>query len=97
MIQLCRYYKGEDKCPYKDSDPRYTAWRIEYLWVSDYDSGAEHVQNCIEDYVSMGLSEYRMTDGVPVALKAFLMNRYFQYLEYEDVNAFKKFYEELYS
>lgn len=97
MMKFCRYYNGEKTCPYKDTDPRYTAWRVEMLWLNDYDVGAEQTSYCIDDYVRRGLSDYRMSDGVPVALKAFLMNRYFQYAEREDVNDFKKFYELLYS
>lgn len=97
LLQFCIYYKGQKECPYEVTDPRYTAWRIERIWIRSYDDDkSDYVQNCITDYIRHGLDRYRMTDGVPLALKAVLMNRYFQYADREVIDDFKAFYEKLY-
>lgn len=95
LIKQCRYYKGEDKCPYAYADPRFTAWRIERIWVGAFDRDS-YVDSCIDDYVRRGMGSYRMTDSVPLSLKAVLMNRFFHYADREVIDDFKAFYEKLY-
>lgn len=92
LVNLCRYYKGEQESPFAFADPRFTAWRIEALWVVAATNQAEMLNFCVEDYIRHGLAGFQDKDGVPISLKAFLMNRLFQYAEREDVEDFKQFY-----
>lgn len=96
LIQFCKYYKGDDKSPFKETDARFTAWRIESLWVDAMLSNSEQLNRSLNEYLMHGLKDFCKTDDIPISLKAFLMNRYFQYAEREDVNEFKKFYNQLY-
>lgn len=95
LIKQCRYYKGEKDCPYNDKDPRYTAWGIERIWVDTFNR-EDYTSYCIEDYIRHGMSSYRTADGIPLSLKATLMNRYFYYADREMLDDFKVFYESLY-
>ena len=91
-----RHYKGQERNPYPYTDARHTAWKIEALFT-DLWPDSPMLSDCLEDYTRRGLSEFCQFDDTPIHLKAFLMNRYFQYAEREDVEAFKKFYTGLYS
>lgn len=96
LIQFCKYYQGEKESPFAQTDARFTAWRIEALWVDSMLSDSEQISRSLDDYIMYGLKDFCKTDDIPITLKAFLMNRYFQYAERDDVNEFKKFYNELY-
>ena len=73
LLHHCRYYKGEKDSPFPQTDIRFTAWRIESLWVNQMIADSDHIN------------------------LALLMNRYFQYSEREDIDAFKDFYLRLYN
>jgi len=89
----CRFYKGEKTPPFSIRDPRLTAWKIEALWVH---ASEEMLSDAFSDYMAHGMIHFAKDDAVPISLKAFLMNRYFQYTEREDIEAFKSFYSQLY-
>ena len=97
LLHHCRYYKGEKESPFAMTDIRFTAWRIESLWIDEMVKDSEHLSYCLEEYISKSMRDYRKTDDTPITLKALLMNRYFQYTEREDIEAFKDFYEKLYN
>lgn len=97
LLKFCRYYKGDDNKAPANTSPEYTAWKIERLWVNQELEVPEQVEQCISDYVRYGLADYKMFDDTPAALKAVLINRFFQYTERIDVEEFKKFYEKFYS
>ena len=94
MVKL-RHYKGQESNPYPYTDARHTAWKIEALFT-DLWPDSPMLSDCLEDYTRRGLSEFCQFDDTPIHLKAFLMNRYFQYAEREDVEAFKEFYQKVY-
>lgn len=33
-LEACRFYKGEDECPYDVSDGRFHLWRLEWQWAN---------------------------------------------------------------
>lgn len=91
LLQHCRYYDGSDKCPFKEGDVRFTAWKIERLFVDVFDHDV--IDESISEYLRRGMADFHKDDAVPLSLKAFLMNRYFQYTEREDIDDFKRFYD----
>lgn len=97
LLHHCRYYKGEKDSPFPQTDIRFTAWRIESLWVNQMIVDSDHINFCIEEYILRGMNDFQKFDDTPIALKALLMNRYFQYSEREDIDAFKDFYLRLYN
>lgn len=97
LLQYCRYYKGQNENPYKADDPKFTAWKIEMLYTYCRTEDREVIDTALQDYIQHGMSDFHMEDDIPMTLKAFLMNRFFQYNDREDIDEFKKFYEKLYS
>ena len=90
LIAKCRYYKGENKTyPQDISD----FVKIERLWVEKMLSNDDMIPSCYTDYVRLGLTHFCENDGVVVSLKAFLCNRFMQYNDRIDVDAFKSFYK----
>lgn len=96
LIAFCRYYKGQKENPYTFKDHKYTAWKIERLYVQNYLRNDDTISDFVVDYVRHEMTDFHKEDDVPMTLKAFLMNRFFQYNDREDVQEFKKFYELLY-
>ena len=96
LLQYCRYYKGGKVSPFEKTDYRFTAWRIEALYVHAMVNDLQIIEDCISDYIIKGMTDFSKTDDVPLSLKAFLMNRYFQYAEREDIDEFKAFYKKAY-
>lgn len=89
LLKLCRYYKGEDECPFSNTDVRYTAWKIESLFA-DLWPDSPMLKECLNDYIRRGLVGFCDYDDTPIHLKAFLMNRFFQYSERENIEVFKE-------
>lgn len=96
LLHHCRYYKGEEECPFTQIDDRFTAWKIEAMWVNMMVNDSEHLNFCLEEYLLRGMKDFQKYDDTPITLKALLMNRYFKYEEREDIEGFKKFYREFY-
>lgn len=95
-IKFCRYYHGEDVCPFRDEE-RSTLWKIERAWAERMTAGnTEMIEEAVSEYVAYGLGEFQMRDGVPISLKALLFNRFCKYNERVDVDGFKSFYMRYY-
>lgn len=91
-IKFCRYYHGEDVCPFRDEE-RATLWKIERAWAERMTAGnTEMIEEAVSEYVAYGLGEFQMRDGVPISLKALHFNRFCKYYERVDVDGFKSFY-----
>ena len=91
-----KYYNGEKSNPYQIDDDRYGAWKIEMLFQDAEKKDAPILYECLSDYISYGLGDYRLSDNTPPPLKPFLFNRFCQYNGRVDVDAFKRWYEKLY-
>ena len=93
LLQFCRYYKGEDKCPFDDKRCRW--WEYEKKWVEFTTSVYQTNQSnyildiSIEEYISNNMQDFEKSDGVPLSLKALLYNRYYYWNQGGD---FKKWY-----
>ena len=92
LISLCRYYKGEKKCPF--TDERENLWFYEKTWI-DMNEAKESFEEMITDYVSRGLTSFEEYDDVPIALKALLWERFVHWIGV-DPDAFKTWYVETY-
>ena len=90
LIKQCKYYKGEN---IKVPASKYPYAKIERLWVNaNLSDNDDMLTSCFTEYVRLGLTHFSEDDGVSISLKSFLANRFFQYTERIDVNAFKDFY-----
>lgn len=100
LLNLCKYYKGEDECPVELSRKGYaTIWRYEKIWVENPAFRNEldvKTNTNFYEYKQAGLIDFNVDDGVPVTLKALLFNRYRYWSgEYENVpEGFKQWYKE---
>ena len=89
----CRFFKGGVDCPFPADDLRATAWKFERLWCYADD---DLINECLADYVRLGMGDFHKDDDVPVTLKAFLMDRFFYHWGREDIPEFKAFYDATY-
>lgn len=103
LIKVCRYYKGERKSPFKAPEivalwNYERAWAIESAEISTRGKAPEAWNVMLDDFLRVGLRTFQNDDGIPVTLKALLLNRFakgYQSLE-EAVEPFKEFYKKYY-
>jgi len=82
-IALCRYYKGESENPHQ-TGVKALLWGWERDWVEltiagqkdEFGESSTVLTDMIQHYVRAGLAEFENLDGVPVALKALLLDRF---------------------
>lgn len=97
LLKFCRYYHGEKEPKSTNDAIKKTLWSIERMWVELMMREDESfIANALNDYIELGLNNFNETDDTPVTLKAVLLNRFIQYTERIDVDAFKKFYQKYY-
>lgn len=99
-LTFCHYYNGEDVCPFTENDKR-MLWHVERSWVldtvsickDDADGGSE-----LDEYIGYGLDGFKNMDGMPITLKARLLNRFAKgfYSMANAVAPFKTFYNKYY-
>ncbi len=100
LINICRYYKGEEENPYKKGVPYYL-WITEHEWVERAisDAKSETYSNessiILEEYRRAGLIDFEKDDDVWLGLKATLY-RLLQHWSEGMVTSeeWKKFYNE---
>lgn len=95
LIYLCRYYKCENECPFKNEDKK-LFWACEKWWyeqtaLSD-DAGCYRISPFLDEYLQAGMSGFEMYDNIPITLKAVLFNRYCKLGDRVDIEGFKKLY-----
>lgn len=94
LLKVCKYYKGEDKCPSRTKE---MFWDYERLWVElRMNEDSDELFEFTQDYNNAGLIDFELNDGVPGTLKAFLFNRFCHWNSgtmLECVEPFKEFYE----
>lgn len=95
LLKLCRYYHGEKDCNSKDKDIQ-MLFKIEKMWVDRMLSEDSDFDALLDEYITFGLTSFSETDDVPVTLKALLFNRFNQYNDRIDVDAFKTWYKRYY-
>lgn len=74
-LSKCRYYKGEKSCPYEGTDALF--WGYEQRWVDwHFEGDISSLKETVEEYKAYGNGSFMKEDGVPIALKAILWNRW---------------------
>ena len=99
-LEMCRIYKGEEKCPYELMDVRKSYWEGERLFVEQMEESPEGVKGYIAKYdVYPRVKFWRSDDdGVDGVLTGFLFAYYDMFAgDYhtmdEILTAFEKWYE----
>lgn len=94
LVKHCRYYKGQEKCP-SSADSLF--WNYERIWVEytlkteDENSfEALELKTLLKLYKDAHLENFQEDDGVPITLKAFLLNRYEHWTDGDE--GFKEWY-----
>ena len=102
LLKQCKYYKGEAVCPFTNEQEAFF-WMIEAKYVDAYskqDSAFEPlVTEAMKTYLHYKLQDFEAKDGVPMPIKALILNRHLKYMEREDtetLNQFKEFYKDNY-
>ena len=92
LIELCRYYKGEDTCP---KNVPQVFWNYEKAWVEFSLNGSPLLTSMVREYYDYGMFDFNKQDDVPFSLKALLFNRYEQWLQ-GSLDEFKEWYKRQY-
>lgn len=88
----CKYYKGESKNPFNYSDAKYIFLECENRWVNI--TGESHKSKMLDQYNYFGLDGHKKNDGVPMSLKAEILNWYYQHGgEYDTAQGFIDLYK----
>lgn len=105
LIQICRFYKGENENPFEgkniDNHNAAALWFYERHWVKWILSNPENRHQLgiyVDDYNRCGLEDFEKDDGTPLSLKALLFNRFAKgsQSEADAVEDFKEFYKNEY-
>ncbi len=96
-LKQLKYYKGEEKSPYKDHD-RSLLWFYESAWFFDSIRGNNSMlEEYISYYLYAGLSD--LPGDVPIGYKALLFNAYrkgsMSSVD-EDARCFREFFAKYY-
>lgn len=104
LIRCCRYYKGEEQCPYTGNEAM--LWLYEMDWVNEtikIYKDESYAEQCalgshLSEYIAAGLSDFSAEDNIPITLKALLFDRYAKdaYSKIDAASSFPIFYGEYY-
>lgn len=96
FVKQCRYYTGEKENPFQEGI-KSLLWDYEKKWVefNQNPNDESFLEEIISEYQTIGLTKFNEDDGVPMTLKALLLNRY-MYWNDGNVDHFKQWYKENY-
>ena len=95
LIQSCRYYKGEEKCP--EHTKNWLFWDYEKKWVEDYLNNNESVESWRNTVKKNQLGDFATKHHVPDTLVGLLYNRFMHWGSgYETTDDFYHWMEEHY-
>lgn len=77
-LRYCRYYKGEDKCPFPPDGIDATYWDLERSWINIVNPDVAMHENMIFEFTMDFPSNLPYIDA-PTSLKAFMYSRYYQF------------------
>lgn len=105
LLSFCRYYKGEEECPYSGNEAM--LWLCEMDWTNETiriykdEKKAEQsvLSSHLSEYIAVGLSDFSTGDNIPITLKALLFDRYSRdvYSKIDAIESFKIFYAKYYN
>lgn len=95
LINLCRYYNGEDECPEYLNRNEKIFWEYEKKWVeANLNKDWGMLKKYLVEYIAYGHGDFESDDGVPSTLKAFLFNRWCKRGgDVSDAATFQHFYQ----
>lgn len=96
LIKQCRFYKGEEESPFPNTSYKSGLWFYEHWWVEAQTEGEMSFDFYLEDYSFRGLDDFSNDDGVPITLKALLLNRYNHGEGMFTTDEFKEWYKKWY-
>ncbi len=84
LIKQCRYYKGEEECPFDGIDQDKTSfWSYEEIWVNKFKGNYIDEQMTQSSYLAfppVAMANRGEFSSVPVSLQQLLLNRYMHWL-----------------
>lgn len=97
-IKRCRYYKGEEICPFNSSTPDNQIKSMLWFYERCYVNNPHSYQRDVREYKAYGLEYFSTKDNVPITLKAILLNRYAKscWSFADAIEPFKQFYKKYY-
>ena len=100
LLQYCKYYKGEKRNPYKESQAENGLWFYEMQWVEAMRRGATKILDIyVKTYRAYGLAQLGESDNTHETYRAMLFNRYARtaYDVERAAERFKEYYTKYYS
>lgn len=96
LLQYCKFYKGEEKCPFKNEQA--CCWDAERVFVN---STQDILSSVIDDYVTLQAlnGSIHEADGVNIGIKAILcsmINKQSGLNQFEQYSYFRAFFEKHY-
>ena len=80
LIKICKFYKGEEECPFDETSDKRYIWNYERVWVDlVLYNKPKSFELFLLEYSHAGLEDFSKDDGVPITLKAILFNRCLQH------------------
>jgi hypothetical protein len=86
LLASCKYYKGEEECPFvadqgEDQNKR-MFWWYERKWIkiNNSENGEQELEGFASFCDMMGLGEYARLKGLPLSLVGLFYNRYDHWL-----------------
>ncbi len=96
LFNYCRYYKGEQSCPFAPNDYRSRLWIYEREWCEIQQRKDAKMNDILREYNVSGLDAFEPYDGTPVSLKAYLYECFANEAGVHIPDDFKKWYSDMY-
>jgi hypothetical protein len=82
-LESCRYYKGEEKCPFPLSSIEATYWGIEETWMKLVNPDEERRNRMVAEYSMDYPLDLKYVDA-PISLRAVIYDQYCHYYGSKD-------------
>lgn len=97
LLEQCHYYKGERLCPFR-SQMKGMLFNYERCWVKFnlFPQDHPHIEEDLDYYKHCGLADLCPNDGVPMSMKALLLNRWLHWGgDFANLDSFREWYRTL--
>lgn len=89
LLSFCRYYRGEDKPPYRGRKDGY--WAVERAWVRDMIDESESLSEATDTFIYSPVYEETKGSGVPLGILAYLYAYYGKHDEMGHTDGFLEY------
>ena len=97
LLEQCHYYKGERLCPFHPHG-KAMLFAYERCWVKFnlFPQEHPHIEEDLDYYKQCGLADLCPDDGVPMSMKALLLNRWLYWGgDFANLDIFREWYRAL--